>query len=67
APAGPAPAGPAPAGPAQAGPAPTGPEYALRSEVAELRRQIDLLAETQAAMLTQLSEAIALLGAERAR
>ncbi|MGX1911117.1 type I polyketide synthase [Streptomyces phaeochromogenes] len=61
---------PAPAAataPAPAGPAPAGPEYALRSEVAELRRQIDLLAETQAAMLTQLSEAIALLGAERAR
>ncbi|MEV4036432.1 type I polyketide synthase [Streptomyces umbrinus] len=58
---------PAPVGPAPVGPSPADPEYALRSEVAELRRQIDLLAETQAAMLTQLSEAIALLGAERAR
>ncbi|QQM42508.1 type I polyketide synthase [Streptomyces liliifuscus] len=53
--------------PAPVGPASVGPEYALRSEVAELRRQIDLLAETQAVMLTQLSEAIALLGAERVR
>ncbi|MFI1487616.1 type I polyketide synthase [Streptomyces sp. NPDC020747] len=59
--------------PAPAGPTPAGPEHALRSdhalrsEVAELRRQIDLLAETQAAMLTQLSEAISLLGAERVR
>ncbi|MDQ1028295.1 acyl transferase domain-containing protein [Streptomyces umbrinus] len=53
--------------PAPVGPAPMGPDHALRAEVAELRRQIDLLAETQAAMLTQLSEAIALLGAERVR
>ncbi|MEV0553752.1 beta-ketoacyl synthase N-terminal-like domain-containing protein [Streptomyces sp. NPDC050597] len=63
----PAPVDPAASVPAPGGPAPVAPEYALRSEVAELRRQIDLLAETQAAMLTQLSEAIALLGAERAR
>ncbi|MET9466757.1 beta-ketoacyl synthase N-terminal-like domain-containing protein [Streptomyces sp. NPDC006544] len=40
---------------------------AYRSELAELRRQIDVLAQTQAAMLVQLSEAVALLGAERAR
>ncbi|MFJ4714076.1 type I polyketide synthase [Streptomyces sp. NPDC088785] len=39
--------------------------YATRAEVAELTRQIDLLAETQTAMLTQLSEAVALLGADR--
>ncbi|MFD3307833.1 type I polyketide synthase [Streptomyces sp. NPDC058694] len=62
-----APAPVAATAPAPVGPAPAGPEYELRSEVAELRRQVDLLAETQAAMLTQLSEAIALLGAERAR
>jgi acyl transferase domain-containing protein len=49
------------------GPEHASPEHALRSEVAELRRQVDVLAETQAAMLTQLSEAIALLGAGRAR
>nr|WSX51404.1 acyltransferase domain-containing protein [Streptomyces sp. NBC_00974] len=49
-------------------PAPTAESaYASRSEVAELRRQIDVLARTQAAMLVQLSEAVALLGAERAR
>ncbi|MFE2528620.1 type I polyketide synthase [Streptomyces sp. NPDC059382] len=42
-------------------------ESAHRAEIAELSRQIDLLAETQAAMLVQLSEAVALLGAERAR
>ncbi|MEV7339399.1 beta-ketoacyl synthase N-terminal-like domain-containing protein [Streptomyces sp. NPDC093544] len=43
------------------------PEYASRAEIAELTRQVNLLAETQAAMLTQLSEAVALLTAERAR
>ncbi|MEU1214174.1 type I polyketide synthase [Streptomyces sp. NPDC005791] len=42
-------------------------QYAHRSDIAELSRQIDVLAETQAAMLVQLSEAIALLGAERVR
>ncbi|MEV6574087.1 acyltransferase domain-containing protein [Streptomyces sp. NPDC051577] len=42
-------------------------EYAHRAEIAELRRQVDLLAETQSAMLVQLSEALALLGAERVR
>ncbi|MGI5450251.1 type I polyketide synthase [Streptomyces sp. CA-243310] len=57
-------AAPAPAG-ESARPAAT--EYAHRAEIAELSRQIDLLAETQAAMLVQLSEAVALLGAERAR
>ena len=41
-------------------------EYASRGEVAELRRQIDLLAETQASLITQLSDAVALLTAERA-
>ncbi|MBO1335674.1 type I polyketide synthase [Streptomyces sp. VRA16 Mangrove soil] len=41
-------------------------EFATRAEIAELTRQINLLAETQAAMLTQLSEAVALLGGERA-
>ncbi|KPH98543.1 6-deoxyerythronolide-B synthase, partial [Actinobacteria bacterium OK074] len=41
--------------------------YATRAEVAELRRQIDLLAETQAALITQLSTAVALLNAERSR
>ncbi|MFD3837045.1 type I polyketide synthase [Streptomyces sp. NPDC058642] len=53
----------------QAPESPQGPgqtEYASRSEVAELRRQIDLLAETQASLITQLSEAVALLTAERA-
>ncbi|MEU6846571.1 type I polyketide synthase [Streptomyces sp. NPDC046716] len=40
-------------------------QYATRAEVAELTRQVNLLAETQAAMLTQLSEAVALLGADR--
>ncbi|MYW67357.1 acyltransferase domain-containing protein [Streptomyces sp. SID8379] len=42
-----------------------GSEYATRAEIAELTRQVNLLAETQAAMLTQLSEAVALLGADR--
>lgn len=41
-------------------------EYASRAEVAELRRQIDVLAETQASLITQLSDAVALLTAERA-
>ncbi|MEU5893490.1 beta-ketoacyl synthase N-terminal-like domain-containing protein [Streptomyces sp. NPDC047461] len=52
----------APETPRTPGPA----EYASRSEVAELRRQIDLLAETQASLITQLSDAVALLTAERA-
>lgn len=47
--------------------APAAPDYATRAEIAELRRQIDVLAETQAALITQLSEAVALLNAERAR
>jgi acyl carrier protein len=47
--------------------APPESEYASRAEIAELTRQVNLLAETQAAMLTQLSEAVALLTAERAR
>lgn len=55
----PEPRKPAPEAPGQA-------EYASRSEVAELRRQIDLLAETQASLITQLSDAVALLTAERA-
>ncbi|MCX5363225.1 acyltransferase domain-containing protein [Streptomyces sp. NBC_00124] len=50
----------------QAPEAPGQAEYASRSEVAELRRQIDLLAETQASLITQLSDAVALLTAERA-
>ncbi|MFD8569103.1 type I polyketide synthase [Streptomyces sp. NPDC059639] len=50
--------------PAAEQPAPPA-EYATRAEVAELTRQVNLLAETQAAMLTQLSEAVALLGADR--
>ncbi|MGW8887785.1 type I polyketide synthase [Streptomyces sp. NPDC055749] len=37
------------------------PVYATRAEVEELARQIEKLAETQAAMLTQLSDAVALL------
>ncbi|MFI8433465.1 type I polyketide synthase [Streptomyces sp. NPDC079020] len=37
------------------------PALATRAEVEELSRQIRLLAETQAAMLTQLSDAVALL------
>ncbi|MYT74070.1 MULTISPECIES: type I polyketide synthase [unclassified Streptomyces] len=41
-------------------------QYATRAEIAELARQVNLLAETQTAMLTQLSEAVALLGAGRA-
>ncbi|MGW7209092.1 beta-ketoacyl synthase N-terminal-like domain-containing protein [Streptomyces sp. NPDC054837] len=52
----------APETPRTPGPA----EYASRGEVAELRRQIDLLAETQASLITQLSDAVALLTAERA-
>ncbi|MFJ9983578.1 MULTISPECIES: beta-ketoacyl synthase N-terminal-like domain-containing protein [Streptomyces] len=39
------------------------PRYATRAEVAALSEQIRQLAETQAAMLTQLSEAVALLTA----
>ena len=39
----------------------------MASNITELRRQIDVLAETQAALITQLSEAVALLNAERAR
>ncbi|WKN19575.1 acyl carrier protein [Streptomyces sp. JUS-F4] len=50
---------PAPASP----PAPDEPGYATRAEVAALSEQIRQLAETQAAMLTQLSEAVALLTA----
>ncbi|MEU6047421.1 type I polyketide synthase [Streptomyces griseus] len=50
---------PAPASP----PAPDEPVYATRAEVAALSEQIRQLAETQAAMLTQLSEAVALLTA----
>lgn len=44
-------------------PAPEEPVYATRAEVAALSEQIRQLAETQAAMLTQLSEAVALLTA----
>lgn len=61
------PASPTPAPPAAQSPTPPPPEYASRAEIAELTRQVNLLAETQAAMLTQLSEAVALLTAERAR
>lgn len=39
------------------------PVYATRAEVAALSEQIRQLAETQAAMLTQLSDAVALLTA----
>ncbi|MEU6221064.1 beta-ketoacyl synthase N-terminal-like domain-containing protein [Streptomyces sp. NPDC047022] len=46
---------------------PPGTEYATRAEVAELARQIDLLARTQSAMLAQLSEAVTLLTAGRTR
>ncbi|MFI7287510.1 type I polyketide synthase [Streptomyces anulatus] len=42
-------------------PVPDGPVYATRAEVAALSEQIRQLAETQATMLTQLSEAVALL------
>ncbi|WP_371599915.1 type I polyketide synthase [Streptomyces sp. NBC_00564] len=61
------PASPPPVPPAAQSPTPPPPEYASRAEIAELTRQVNLLAETQAAMLTQLSEAVALLTAERAR
>lgn len=61
------PASPIPVPPAAQSPTPPPPEYASRAEIAELTRQVNLLAETQAAMLTQLSEAVALLTAERAR
>ncbi|CAM5475049.1 hypothetical protein SAVIM338S_03187 [Streptomyces avidinii] len=57
---------PAPAPEAVTAPGTESP-YAYRAEIAELRRQIDVLAQTQAAMLVQLSEAVALLGAERVR
>ncbi|MFC9846628.1 type I polyketide synthase [Streptomyces sp. NPDC060223] len=57
----------APASPSPTPSAPPSTEYASRAEIAELTRQVNLLAETQAAMLTQLSEAVALLSAERAR
>ncbi|MEI7033283.1 type I polyketide synthase [Streptomyces pratensis] len=43
------------------GPAAGEPAYATRAEVAALTDQIRQLAETQAAMITQLSEAVALL------
>ncbi|MFF4269215.1 type I polyketide synthase [Streptomyces sp. NPDC001536] len=58
----------APHGPeaSEASAAPGQAEYASRAEVAELRRQIDVLAETQASLITQLSDAVALLTAERA-
>ncbi|MEU8589399.1 beta-ketoacyl synthase N-terminal-like domain-containing protein [Streptomyces sp. NPDC048664] len=46
---------------------PLGPQYATREEVAELARQIDLLAKTQSAMLAQLSEAVTLLTARQPR
>nr|APD71734.1 type I polyketide synthase 1 [Streptomyces sp.] len=53
----------APAVPAPAPPTATdgSPAYATRAEVEELSRQIRQLAATQAEMLTQLSEAVALL------
>jgi acyl transferase domain-containing protein len=59
---------PAPAhtpAPVAEGPAPVADEavYATRAEVAALSEQIRQLAETQAAMLNQLSEAVALLTA----
>ncbi|MFH9392969.1 type I polyketide synthase [Streptomyces sp. NPDC017556] len=44
-------------------PAVDGPAYATRAEVAALSEQLRQLAETQATMLTQLSEAVALLTA----
>ncbi|MFJ2026546.1 type I polyketide synthase [Streptomyces sp. NPDC087897] len=44
-------------------PEPPAPVYATRAEVAALSEQIRRLAETQAAMITQLSEAVALLTA----
>ncbi|MEI5035481.1 acyl carrier protein [Streptomyces sp. S1A(2023)] len=61
----------APATPVSVGPTPAptpapvtdAPVYATRAEVAALSDQIRRLAETQAAMLTQLSDAVALLTA----
>lgn len=56
---------PAPAAVEPVTPAPVadGPVYATRAEVAALSEQLRQLAETQAVMLTQLSEAVALLTA----
>ncbi|MBV7244558.1 type I polyketide synthase [Streptomyces sp. MW-W600-10] len=54
---------PAPVPASEPAPAPEEPVYATRAEVAALSEQIRQLAETQAAMLTQLSEAVALLTA----
>ncbi|MYX02621.1 MULTISPECIES: type I polyketide synthase [unclassified Streptomyces] len=53
----------APEAAAVAAPVADEPEYATRAEVAALSEQIRQLAETQAAMLTQLSDAVALLTA----
>ncbi|MFF2224335.1 type I polyketide synthase [Streptomyces globisporus] len=53
----------APAAAAVAAPVADEPVYATRAEVAALSEQIRQLAENQAAMLTQLSEAVALLTA----
>ncbi|MFC9989148.1 type I polyketide synthase [Streptomyces globisporus] len=53
----------APAAAAVAAPVADEPLYATRAEVTALSEQIRQLAETQAAMLTQLSEAVALLTA----
>ncbi|MFH9195210.1 MULTISPECIES: type I polyketide synthase [Streptomyces] len=53
----------APAAAAVAAPVADEPVYATRAEVTTLSEQIRQLAETQAAMLTQLSEAVALLTA----
>lgn len=60
-------AAPAAAATAQERETPAAAEYASRAELAELNRQITVLAETQAAMLSQLSDAVALLTAERGR
>ncbi|MBT2898552.1 type I polyketide synthase [Streptomyces sp. McG3] len=61
---------PAPASASVPAPAPApagdGPGYATRAEVAALSEQLRQLAETQATMLTQLSEAVALLTARTA-
>ncbi|MFJ9884786.1 type I polyketide synthase [Streptomyces sp. NPDC091287] len=54
---------PAPAPAPAPVPAAEGPVYATRAEVAALSEQLRQLAETQATMLTQLSEAVALLAA----
>ncbi|MET9767615.1 beta-ketoacyl synthase N-terminal-like domain-containing protein [Streptomyces sp. NPDC006415] len=51
---------------AAAAPVADEPAYATRAEVAALSEQIRQLAETQAAMLTQLSDAVALLTARTA-